>query len=130
MSIHFKTSLLAASLLMVAPALAPQARAQAVSVPSNDQPQSAASAASKAAHSDIDQPNNRLPTNPHTVAEQPDQPPPTSPGHMQSTSQTGSVPSDQSNVKNVGTSHHRSGHKHRGMKHTSPDSTSSDGSPQ
>ncbi|GBR49668.1 hypothetical protein [Gluconobacter roseus] len=106
MSIRLRTSFFAASLLLGTAVAAPSVRAQAVSAPSNDQTQTSTSAVQKAQNSTIDQPNNRLPTNPHTIMEQPDQPPPNAPGTMsRTTSETGPVPSNQKDVHKLSGKH-------------------------
>lgn len=89
MSIRLKASLLAAAVIMASPAVSSAAFAQAVSGPSNDQPQTSSSATQKAQNSTIDQPANHLPTNPRTITEQPDQPAPQAPHAMTDTTKQG-----------------------------------------
>jgi len=89
MSIRLKASQLATAVLMAAPAVSSTAFAQAISSPSNDQTQTANTAAQKAQNSTIDQPANHLPTNPRTITEQPDQPAPAAPHAMSNTSKQG-----------------------------------------
>lgn len=89
MSIRLKASLLAAAVLIAPPIVASTASAQAISSPSNDQPQTANTATQKAQNSTISQPNNNLPTNPRTIQEQPGQNVPQAPGAMSSTTKQG-----------------------------------------
>jgi len=89
MSIRLKASQLATAVLMAAPAVSSTAFAQAISSPSNDQTQTANTAAQKAQNSTIDQPAHRLPTNPRPITEQPDQPAPAAPHAMSNTSKQG-----------------------------------------
>lgn len=115
-----RTAFFATSLLL-GTAIAAPAMAQAVSAPSNDQPQTSTSAIQKAQNSTVSQPNNALPTNPRTITEQPDQPAPAAPSPMtRSTNETGPVPSDQKDVHKLPGKHHRT-HK----KTSAPSKTSS-----
>ncbi|MBF0858672.1 hypothetical protein HKD24_05505 [Gluconobacter sp. LMG 31484] len=120
-----RTSFFAASLLLGTAVTAPSVMAQAVSAPSNDQTQTSTSAVQKAQNSTIDQPNNRLPTNPHTVMEQPDQPPPTAPGPMsRTTNETGPVPSNQKDVHKLGHQRHHAHKKASAPTDSTPQTTS------